>query len=623
MKVNKAEVRFPGIEGIVSAEYTLMHGIRPGVAVITITPQKALPTEEGTLEFRYPGFNQQFPECIPDQTTFEFNEAGELWRFQIKDRRWKWACEELHGRYNLRLPDELDLLEKTESLDFPTEKKPKELLEECLMAMNEAGWKINADLSAVQDMRPTVEWDFANPAEELARLCDLFGLRVVLGLNNKVSIENLGKGADLPSGYVTNDAGGLDTPETPSELKFICGPTRFQIDVLLEAIGEDTDGRLKPIDELSYKPSGGWTAANVPYFTGNLGDERTRELARKTIYRYYRIHDNPQGADGKPLKVIGDALLSDDKLQGGEGFEVKERWQLLPLGDAQTMIVEDRTSGLRHYMAAIVYGIYFPYGIKGTDNGNNFDPGPNQLIPPRRFSIVDPITSTTIARGGDTVVNSGFTIDRERGIVIFNLPIYKHNSSNRQEPARLILRTSCVVRDQKYRTPHRYTVRRRLPNRGDTGPYLVKDDDLFLIARPQVSKHSRGGTDQGDYELPTTAFEDNSDLVEEQASAALDTVEESFQSLKTRVVTYEGWQAVKPDGAIQQVSWSLTDKGAFTKASRNDEIAVPSVPYRERRFYEKIGSERAQRALDAAFKVVTGGSLPGPLRQALNGTRIT
>ena len=46
-------------------------------------------------------------------------------------------------------------------------------------------------------------------------------------------------------------------PAVPDSLVFVCGPTRFQIDVQLVPVGLDTDGSLQLVNNLSYTPKVG------------------------------------------------------------------------------------------------------------------------------------------------------------------------------------------------------------------------------------------------------------------------------------------------------------------------------------------------------------------------------
>jgi hypothetical protein len=62
-------------------------------------------------------------------------------------------------------------------------------------------------------------------------------------------------------------------------------------------------------------------------------------------------------------------------------------------------------------------------------------------------------------------------------------------------------------------------------------------------------------------------------------------------------VTYAGLVPLSPDGAIQQVSWSVGGSGAITRASRNGEHH-PFIPgYQERKRQARIAATEA--AIDA------------------------
>jgi hypothetical protein len=49
-------------------------------------------------------------------------------------------------------------------------------------------------------------------------------------------------------------------------MEFVGGPLTFVTAVRLDAVGEDIDGSIVPIDDLSYTPVGGWGKSTPPYF---------------------------------------------------------------------------------------------------------------------------------------------------------------------------------------------------------------------------------------------------------------------------------------------------------------------------------------------------------------------
>src|SRR5437764_461372 len=86
-------------------------------------------------------------------------------------------------------------------------------------------------------------------APQPARLSAALGCRVVLRLNNSVSIEPAGVGNDLPLGTdVLAGSQAAEPPPRPDALVLVCGHTRWQHDFRLEAVGVEADGSLRPID---------------------------------------------------------------------------------------------------------------------------------------------------------------------------------------------------------------------------------------------------------------------------------------------------------------------------------------------------------------------------------------
>ena len=69
-----------------------------------------------------------------------------------------------------------------------------------------------ADVSELPNQaRPRVDWVSANPARALATLCDALGCRVVLDLDDAVSIRRVGVGAELPDlGIQRTESFGID-----------------------------------------------------------------------------------------------------------------------------------------------------------------------------------------------------------------------------------------------------------------------------------------------------------------------------------------------------------------------------------------------------------------------------
>src|SRR5574341_1011890 len=325
---------FPGVNQVVSATYTLSHGITPGVATIECAPQFGFVGAGGTLLFTFGPFNVAFAGCKVDTFSFRFTDQGQIWALQIFDRRWKWAFGEVWGRFNVRLPDE--------SVDSLTARTPQELAAYLLDAMGEIGYEVT---QLPNDTRPEVEWEAANPAQELADLCEKLGCHVVLTLGGYVQICQIGVGAALDTTVdVLQNSLTIDPPERPDSLKVVCGKTRYEAVLRLEAVGLDTDGTVKPIDSLSYTPTGGWSVVKPDGFLQVAAGE-ARELAKATVFRWYRITDRSPADSNQPLSLP----------DYGEVFNYRD---LLPLEDGLIESYQD-TSGNVKAEEAIITGDFW------------------------------------------------------------------------------------------------------------------------------------------------------------------------------------------------------------------------------------------------------------------------
>src|SRR5262249_33686079 len=142
-----------------------------------------------------------------------------------------------------------------------------------------------------------------NPAVALEDLCRRLGCVPVLDpLLNVVRVCPLGVGALLPAGGVDTASLAITPPERPDGLLVVCGPTRWQTDLVLEAIGLDLDDTYKLLDDLSYKPSVGWGAdpqkVGFPNVLVEFGEDAQRR-AVQSVFRYYRVKAAmPDGTDG-------------------------------------------------------------------------------------------------------------------------------------------------------------------------------------------------------------------------------------------------------------------------------------------------------------------------------------
>lgn len=540
---------FPGVNQVQEAMISFVHGVSPSIATLTIVPQANFIAEGGTLSFTFGGVRVDFPDCLVNHNSLQRNAAGEVWQLSIFDRRWKWTPwgggGQISGAYNVRLPN---------STIMPgTEKTPRELAELCLKAMGETGYNVGA---IPNQARPEVNWDYALPAESLARLCDDLGCRVVLGLDNRVRICVAGTGANLPLDGATENSLTIDPPEMPEKIAIVTGPVRHQADFELEAVGLDRGTDLtkwpaqdvRVIDELSYKPVGGWGGTSPPYFGTETREREVRELAQSTVFKWYRVKcsaTNPLTIPGYPQKIT--------------------KLEQLNFENSQVATVLWQDSGVDMCLPPMVYGSWFDgrYGLANITNTINPDAPENDLS--RRE----------------------FTFDAAHGIVKFADPIFKNTTAAQSKlsigPATLRLRVACTINNPQTRALSRYERERRTGTRAKTKTRYLRHDEISPSIIPTYNSSFK-----------VTKLTHNKAAVDRECDYYLDAAMREYQLKLPQTITYSGLRKIDLDGAIHQITLMVSsNSGANTIVSRNTEQFRYTQPYKERRNRERTREQAA------------------------------
>ncbi len=537
---------FPGIGpgSYTQVDYTLSHGIQPGRIQVVCVLARVSPQRYGTATFTdsTTGVTLRFPDCCIDKPFFETNSTGEqLVRFDILDQRWRWQFGQISGEWNVRNRDGSGIL-------YETEKTPRELMKLCLDVL---GVK-RPDLSKVPNKaRPYVQWDVTNPAKALAAVADTVGCVVVLKPEGRVSVEPQGIGKGIPNnGYVLSGEIGYDPPEVSNGIEFYAGATLYQIDADLEAVGEDVDGEIVELDKLSYKPKKGWSEVVLPDCLEV--DKKFRDLAKKSLYRMYRI---------KPPEYLpGVEKKRDNKVKGLD--------ELLPVTDRQVE-TDELFDGTKQRRPAWVYGKFY-------DGGTSLP-----VIPPK--TKIDP----DLNKQPQDLYTRSKTIDRERGIVMFNEPIYQFDTKVKgyvTKPPEIRVRLAVRWRREKTRAlEHWSTLRgRKSKNRQ---PTIIHRAD---VQAEYYTNHAKN------------KVIDNTDDVQQQAKYYLDLAVESLKPKPVGGADYVGIHNIVPDGAIRQVKWSIRTEGqtaSKTAASVNYDDPSLDISYEEKRFIENVTAGLQQQKL--------------------------
>ncbi len=275
---------------------------------------------------------------------------------------------------------------------------------------------------------------------------------MVLTTEGSVLVALAGEGEDLPENeFVQTVTFGIDPPDRPDSLKLVGGPTRYQTQFILEAVGEDADGSIVPIDDLSYTPEAGWGAELIgQYYNVGAGSDQpsvNRELARKTVFRWYRIRCTPDG---------------EFTIPGYNGTTVEELWQLLPIETHGVGIYTD-DDGVERPVPLSLEGQWWDR----SHDDKNFD--------------------------YDRTWGKGYTLDVERGIVMLSQPaaLFADDKDNPERgvfaEATLYLTVGHGVKNAETFVEERYISTFQMPGQpSGVGPQILRRDDVI---RTSIGKY--------------------------------------------------------------------------------------------------------------------------------------
>ncbi|UUO04619.1 hypothetical protein M4951_14595 [Blastopirellula sp. J2-11] len=528
----EAVFEYPGIGDFSEVRYTLSHGISPGRITIRGAPDAIRPIAEGTAFFRYAGSVIQMPDCRFDRLTIEASGDGRsIARVEILDQRWRWRFGHISGEYNIRVDD-------GEAIAHGTEKTPQALAQLCLEAMGQRRFDVS---KMPNQLRPYVLWDYKIPALALADLADACGCRVVLKIGGSVAIEPAGQGETLPITLAAIAGEAIyDWPETPAALKFVAAPNVYQMDFDLAPVAVEPNGDIVALDDVHYQPKPeGWK--NEPVLELPNVEAAHRELAQSCVWKYYQIQPK--------FTLPGDPQQRENRIE-----QIAEVLPLLP-HQVEADKLPDKTMRRR---PPWVYGLFEKGAATFPQTRENEEPDPNLNDVPQ------------------DLYTRGFTVDHQRGLVIFTEPVFLHrqvDDNYEVHPAKLKLRIACQRRDKQTRGVVRWEVSPQKPARQTAALTILRDD----IAREVYFNHK------------LKKVVSNEPDVKRQAEYYLQATAKELQASQPGTLTYDGFWPIQPDGAIRQVSWIINSSGkGSTIVSRNREDDLVEMSYRERRLLERV-----------------------------------
>ena len=570
---------YPGISSQGWSNFTFhdLAGISPSVGLLTIFPQYGTPDLDGDVVLTYGSNTITIKNAHIDRVDYKAGSGGKEATVRFLDERWKWAYYEITGRYNFRLPNNFP--------DPDHEKSPQELATLCFQAMKVKDFDVSV---LPNDARPEVDWDHANPAQELARICDDLGCKIVpQRTTGKWVIVVVGEGADLPDGGLPyNDYGaGIDPKETPDYLKIVSAPISYQVALELEHIGKDIDQSWNNLKKLSYAlntTETGYGFSRDIWQQSGIDPERIRqvdgsvispqELAVQTVLKSFRISDTPGNASNSTDKKGNNTF----KLPGYADYVTRK--QLIPINQ----LVETYTDvyGGEHKRASLMFGEW--WGDLGEGPFGNHYPGTR--LDYQEASLNKPEERASFTMSVDE-------IDADKTIITTSKPMVKYiknTTSSGDEyifsPATMYLVCTVNVRDPVTWQPIRAEQLLQIGSGNDKSfcHTVIKND-----IQPWFIQN------YDNYGKPSGTVRENKDEVQKQLDYYVKQIANTFETVASETKRYFLLLPMDLDGAIAQVTWIISNgdkgQGCDTIVSRGTEhnFDIPTYEQRLHRDFNK------------------------------------
>lgn len=505
-------IGFTGIAVVEKATVVKSRGVTPAKANLTCQLQGSAPPLIGQLAMSDGNASEVWQDAAITHAVRRHvtKTKGHLVSVTVADRRWKWSQSIVSGVYNTRLDDG--------TISPANKKSVQELFGLIFQALGDT---VDAS-GAPANLYPAVTWIGQRCDRAMQQLLKLSGCDIVLDYQlNVARVVRRGSGAFLPAnGQEIEPPLTLTNGPVPGNLLVAGLPVVVQSKIKLQEVGIDKDGTIKLVDQLTYKPSGGW-GNEWPLDFAGVSDEADRALARQTVWRWFAIKEFAEGGLAIPQLP---------------GIAISKPTQLLPLRERLLETDKDHNDVPRQN---------FPY-LEGdfwykADDGSTSDH--------QRYT-------------------GKFRILYDLGIVVTETPVFKFTSGKVEAPA-LYLTCAHHVRDPQTDGLVLYSRQRSL---GGGSTTVTEQPPLLRSIIRLYSKTS------------PSSVQDNLADVNAEADAYLDAMQvQHAPTDPPGAMQYRGFVFPSLDGAIAQVKHVFGGGGAYTIVSRHceDDAYSPSQRQRE------------------------------------------
>lgn len=512
---------------IIGGGYTVGWGTPPGVCGLAVgySFESVSPGDVVTLEIKFRGLVIKLRDAlVVDPRASGGVTQSPVVNFSVYDRRWRWlTAGRIYGDYNKETPQATLLREQS----------PQQLAAILYAALGEAAFDVG---ELPTEPRPRIAWDAADPREELEKLCADFGCVPLFDpISDRCYVAKIGFGDGPPDGSapkVISINQSLVTPAQPSGFRGVSSPVLFQTALALgEPVGLEVDGSLKPIDQLSYRPAGGWETID-PWDFKSLNSEYTdaatgetlyhRDLAAASVWRMYRISGQATGGYA-PQAMIG-SPYAPTTLKDLGPFT----------GD---LLDRDLATGER--MPAYARGTYADERL-GYDNSK-----PNSRFP------------------------GSITIDSDKRVVSFDRPLFKYGAGDAPAPADVVLIAAYQISKDGVAVRYEYANPNTWQGIKAGEAVDVRDDVTREIIEQRASA--------------TGQARDNLAEVDQKLNYYLTAMAAKYRQVRAANVTFGGLHAYRLGGQLRSITWQFSkNEPPTTQCSWNAERSTTVIPWDKR-----------------------------------------
>lgn len=481
---------------IYGGTFTVSPGGHPSIAVISTPAQSVSQSAIGPLTLSYGPTSLTFPNCaVLRGSQYYLDHGARMMRHRVVDSRWRWTKRSIGGKYNTRRADN--------QINSADRKTLGELFQ---ILMDAAGETYT--IGSLPASYYSVDWSagttLSNAVDEL---CYRSGCSVAPNGQGGYAIYGPGQGPQLPGGGATSNASSnLGYSAKPDKVQVQMADTIYQSNLRLRAVGVETDGSLRRLIDLSYRPFLGWGSIHPETFAGLTGS--AYYLARGSVYRFYQIESQSYGGLQPPnyqgtVNSVAQYTLQDELITSADDW-------------ATDFPIANRPS---------IVGAYL------TEN------------------LVRENTSIS------TPYQGGFVIHKDRLLVEFERPVYK-STAGQPDEADLFLKIA-------------YRVRKDSTWEHDAHIYeqqLSGGDQVEVVRRPDLQRWVVQSYSTSDPRVPASVT-DNQGSVDSEAAQQIQQIANQVSQDGNDIV-YDGIVNALPSGVIAQVRFDFGyEEPALTRAS--------------------------------------------------------